>query len=150
MDVTLRYHLQAESSYIQGAPVMVGFSVENLSSVDVWILKWYTPLEGIKGKIFEVTCDGVDIPYEGRLMKRGNPEKDEYARLYPGESASAKVDLASVYALPACKECRLKFKGRIHDAVLDQREVPRAAEAHLPVDVPGNAVSFSIVAGGTQ
>jgi peptidyl-Lys metalloendopeptidase len=147
MDVTLRYHLQAESSYIQGVPVVVGFSVENLSSVDVWILKWYTPLEGIKGKIFEVTCDGVDIAYEGRLMKRGNPEKDDYARLYPGESASAKVDLASVYTFPACKECRLKFKGRIHDVVSDQREVPRAADTHLPVDISGNAVSFSIVSG---
>ena len=147
MDIALRYHLQAESSYIHGTPVPVGFSIENLSSADVWILKWYTPLEGIKGKIFEVTCDGVDIQYEGRLMKRGNPESDDYVRLHAGESAHADFDLTNVYSLPICKECTLTFKGTIHDVVLDQREVPRTAGECLPVDVPGNAVSFSIVSG---
>jgi peptidyl-Lys metalloendopeptidase len=150
MDVALKYYLRAQGSYVQGAPVIIGFSIENLSAMDVWLLKWYTPLEGIKGKIFEATCDGVDIPYEGRLMKRGNPETGDYVRLHPGGSASSEFDVSSVYALPACKECKLEFKGRIHDVVFDQRQIPRAADEHLSVELTGDAVSFSIVAGSPQ
>jgi peptidyl-Lys metalloendopeptidase len=147
MNAALRYHLQAQIRYVLGGPVVIGFTIENLCSVDVWVLKWYTPLEGMKGKIFELTCDGVDIPYEGRLMKRGNPEADDYVRLHPGESVHGEFDLASAYSLPVCKECRLKFKGRIHDVVFNHREVPRRADEHLSVDVPGNTASFSMVRG---
>ena len=144
MSETLRYHLQAQGSYVLGGAVLIGFSIENLSSGDIWILKWYTPLEGIKGKIFEVKCDGVDIPYEGRLMKRGNPEPDDYVCLHPGETVRTEFDLASLYSLPVCKRCLLKFRGRIHDVVFSQREAPRISDDHLPADVPGNTASFSI------
>lgn len=145
MAVSLKYYLHAHSSYAQGEPVIIEFGIENLSSSDVWILKWYTPLEGIKGKIFEVKCDGVDIPYEGMLMKRGNPESDDYVHIHPGETARAEFDLSSIYSFPVCEECWLKFKGRIHDAVLDQQRVPRTIGEHRSVDVPGNAISFSIM-----
>ena len=145
MDVALRYYLNAQSSYVKSAPVVIRFTLENLSSKDVWILKWYTPLEGIKGKIFDIKCNGVDIPYEGRLMKRGNPEIDDYIRLLPKGLAYAEVDLSQAYSLPVCKECWLKFKGRIYDAVFDERQVPRASNEHQRVDIPGNAVVFSIV-----
>lgn len=145
MDVALRYDLNAQNSYVKGGPVVIGFTIENLSSKDVWILKWYTPLEGIKGKIFDIKCDGVDIPYEGRLMKRGNPEIDDYIHLLPGGLAYADVDLSQAYSLPACAECWLKFKGRIYDVVFDERQVPRASDEHLGVNIPGDAVVFSIV-----
>ncbi len=145
MAVKLEYALQAQNSYVKGEPVIVGFSIKNLSSTDVWILKWYTPLEGIKGRIFQVTCDGVDIPYEGMLMKRGNPERGDYIRIRQGGSARADFDLSSVYSVPVCKTCIVKFKGRIHDVIVDEREIPRTSDKHLFVDVPGNVVSFSLV-----
>jgi hypothetical protein len=147
MDAVLRSHLRARESYVSGEPIIIGFTVENLSSMDVWILKWYTPLEGIKGKILEVKCDGVDVPYEGMLMKRGNPETDDYVRLRRAESAGGEFDLSSAYSLPACKVCSVKFKGRIYDVVLKQREVPRAADQHRSIDAPGNTVVFSITRG---
>ncbi len=144
MAIALKYDLQAQGSYVQGKPINIEFALENLSAREVWVLKWYTPLEGIKGKIFEVKCDGVDVPYKGRMVKRGNPGPDDYVRIGPGESARAEFDLSNAYALPVCKECRVSFKGPIHDAVLNQQQVPRAVEEHVPVDVAGNAVSFSI------
>lgn len=144
MTPSLRYTLQAQSHYVYGTPIVIGFEVENLSSTEVWILKWYTPLEGIKGKIFEVRCDGVEIPYEGRMMKRGNPERDDYAHLPAGGSARAEVDLSKDYSLPECRDCRLTFKGRIHDVVLDERQLAQTASEHGMIDIPGEAVSFSI------
>lgn len=144
MDPSLRYALQAQSSYVQGAPIVIRFRLENLATTDVWVLKWYTPLEGIKGKIFEVRCDGAEIPYEGRMVKRGNPERDDYVHLAAGDSEQAEFDLAKYYSLPECRECRVKFKGRIHDFVFDERRLPRTADESHAVDIPGAPVSFSI------
>ncbi len=144
MDISLRYYLQARSNYVLGTPIVIAFSIKSFCSTDVWILNWHTPLEGIKGKIFEVTCDGIEIPYEGRLVKRGNPQRKDYILLRPGASAQAEFDLSQVYSLRECNECRLKFKGRIHDVVLDEQQVARAVDQHVGVDVPGDPVSFRI------
>lgn len=145
MSLSLRYHLHAQSSYVQGAPIVIEFSLENLSPNDVWILKWYTPLEGIKGKIFELKCDGVDILYEGRMVKRGEPGLDDYIRLKAGSSVHVEVDLSHDYSFPNSGECELKFKGRIFDVTSDEHQVPRASSEHIYIDIPGNTVSFSIV-----
>ena len=144
MAVSLRYSLHGQSSYVLGKPILITFALENSSSTDLWILKWYTPLEGIKGKIFEVTCDGVAIPYEGRLVKRGNPGEDDYVLLHPGGSTQAEFDLSQAYSLRECKECRLKFKGRIHDVVVDGQHVPHTADQHVSAEVPGEPLSFRI------
>lgn len=144
MTVSLRYRLDAQSSYVRGGPIVVGFKLENLSSFDMWILMWYTPLEGIKGKIFEVKCDGSDIPYEGRMVKRGNPEREDYVFLPAGGSVGTEFDLSQVYSVPECRECRLKFKGRIHHVVVDGQQFPQTADKHMSVDIPGNEVSFRI------
>lgn len=144
MAVSLKYSLHGKSSYVLGKPILIAFDLENSSSTDLWILKWYTPLEGIKGKIFEVTCDGVAIPYEGRLVKRGNPGEDDYILLHPGGSAHAEFDLSEAYSLRECKECRLKFKGRIHDVVVDGQHIPHAADQHVSVEVPGEPLLFRI------
>ena len=50
---------QAQSSYVLGKPIIVGFTLASDAEADLWILKWYTPLEGIKGKILQVTCDRI-------------------------------------------------------------------------------------------
>ena len=144
MVVSLKYHLHAQSSYVLGKPVVITFSLESFSASDVWILKWYTPLEGIKGKIFKVTCDGVEIPYEGRMVKRGNPLREDYILLQPGASAHAEFDLSQVFSLRECNECRLQFKGRIHDVVFDEQQIARTLDQHVGVDVPGDPVSFRI------
>jgi hypothetical protein len=141
---SLRYNFRARANYIQGQPVVIAFEIENLSSTDVWVLKWYTPLEGIKGKIFKVYCDGVEIPYEGPMMKRGNPGPADYAHVPAGGTAGADFDLSQAYSLPACQECRVKFKGRIHDAVSDEPHPSRTADQHTSLEISGDDALFSI------
>lgn len=144
MTIDLKYAFHAHNSYVQGKPVVVDFTLENNSDADLWILKWYTPLEGIKGKILQVTCDGEELPYEGMMMKRGNPSRDDYVLLHPSASARAEFDLAEVYSLKPCNECRLSFKGRIHDVVFDQSKIPRANDQQESAEVSGTSVSFRI------
>jgi hypothetical protein len=57
MMLLLSYALHAKT-YILGRPVTIDFALTNHSSSELSILKWYTPLEGINGRILEVTCDG--------------------------------------------------------------------------------------------
>ena len=140
----LTYRMQAQKRYDHSLPIKLGFSIENPSAKELWILKWYTPLEGIKSNIFEVVCDGVEIPYEGRMIKRGAPERDDYLRLGARSTEHVEVDLSSAYHFPAAKQCRVKFKGRIHDVVSDARQVPRAPADHSPADIDGDAVVFEV------
>jgi hypothetical protein len=145
VDALLNYTLHAERSYHHSGPIFIGFGIENLTPRDIWVLKWYTPLEGIRGKIFEVECDGVPVPYAHLMVKRGNPSATDYLRLAPGKSVRVDFDLSLAYTLPIAKECNVRFKGRIHDVVLDPAHVPRAAESHSPVMIEGSELVFAVV-----
>ncbi len=57
----MKYELKAQDSYRKDNPVMIDFVLHNLSDKDLWVLTWYTPLEGIKGNIFHVICDGIMV-----------------------------------------------------------------------------------------
>jgi peptidyl-Lys metalloendopeptidase len=85
----LQYRLQAKENYRLGEPLVIEFTLENLSDHNVWVLTWYTPLEGLKGKIFEVTCDGKPVAYEGIMVKRGDPCRDDYVHI-PSKNISVK------------------------------------------------------------
>lgn len=142
----LTYRLTARGAYALGDPAIIGFSLENASSADAWVLKWYTPLEGFKGKFLTLRCAGVEIPYRGRMMKRGQPSRDDYVQLHGGTSVQAEIDLLNAYSLAPCDECRVSFGGRIHDVVLDARQVPRAKDEHRGVDASGNDAVFRVTA----
>ena len=64
-----------------GETVKLKFTLTNNSEVDLYVLKWYTPLEGIAGEIFRIGRDGQLIPYEGILAMRGDPTPEAYLLL---------------------------------------------------------------------
>jgi hypothetical protein len=141
----ITYKLSAQDSYIKGDPVIINFTIQNLSIEDLWVLKWYTPLEGLKGKIFRVTCDGREIPYEGPMHKRGDPEKADYIHIRPRRSVTAQVDLSTVYNFPASEKCQVWFKGRIYDISLTNDILPKSNEEQQMVSISGNSVTFRII-----
>ena len=95
-DVDLEAVLEAPASLPQGEPVEVRFTLTNRSETSLYVLRWYTPLEGLYGDIFRVERDGEPVPYNGPLVMRGDPTGDDYVYLDPGESVSATVDLTAV------------------------------------------------------
>ena len=52
---------------------------------------WNTPLEGLNNKFFRVTRDGVDLPYQGRIVKRMEPTAKSYAQIPARGEQSAVV-----------------------------------------------------------
>src|SRR5215813_4534568 len=88
----MKYFLSADDKYTRNNPIFFNFTLQNLSNEDLWILVWHTPLEGLRGKIFHVTCDGMPVSYEGLMVKRGEPTKSDYIHISPNHSISAAVD----------------------------------------------------------
>ena len=84
--------------------ILISFELENTSNENLWVHTWYTPLEGLKGKIFCVICDGKVIPYEGPMVKRGRPKRDDHIQLLTREPVSARIDLSNAYRLPTCNQ----------------------------------------------
>jgi peptidyl-Lys metalloendopeptidase len=142
----LRFRLDAQATYTAGGPVPIGFTLENLSDRPLRVLTWYTPLEGLNGKIFRVARDGRQVEYRGRMVKRGNPTAADYVRVPPRSSVSASVDLATAYDLSTPGAYRVEFVGRIHDVTPKEGAVPRAADDQRGLDITGNAVDLRIVA----
>jgi hypothetical protein len=103
----LTYRLEPQSGRGDLRPLL-RFTIRNDSPGPVWLLKWLTPLEGLNGDILSVTCDGQHLPYRGPMVKRGNPQPQDYVRLAPSAEATATVDLAIGYDLPA-SACKVDF-----------------------------------------
>ena len=144
MAAVIKFQLEAHSSYVQGEPVKIKFTLTNVSSQNLWVLKWYTPLEGIKGKIFQLVCDGEDVQYQGRMMKRGEPDQNDYVQLPAGGLVSAEVDLSAAYSLSSGRKCNLTFRGEIHDVIFGEQLTVRTSEEHHPMKISGNMVTFTI------
>ncbi len=143
--VTLKYVLKAKETYGSGQTISVSFTLENVGEEKLWVLTWYTPLEGIKGRIFRVTCNGEEVPYLGRMIKRGNPSREDYVCIEPGQSIWSKVDLSLTYDLSKLGEYRVEFKGRIHDVTKEEDSLPRVQEKQRGMDIPGNTLTFRVI-----
>ena len=141
----LEYHLGAKGNYVVGGPVIISFTLENQTDTDLWILIWHTPLEGLRGRIFLVMCDGEEVPYEGRMVKRGDPVRYDYVHIRARGSSSTEVDLSLAYNLPVADECRVEFKGQIYDFTSGEDYIPRRRDEHQGVHIPGNIVCFQLV-----
>lgn len=141
----LKYSLDSKQEYVVGEPVMITFTLNNQTNVDLWVLAWNTPLEGLKSKNLLVTCDGKEILYEGRMVKRSDPTRLDYICINAGKSASIEVDLSLAYTLPVADECRVEFKGRIHDFTDAGKLIPRKRDSHQGIHVSGNIVSFRLI-----
>jgi hypothetical protein len=141
----MKYELKSLDTYRKDNPVTINFVLQNLSDEELWVLTWYTPLEGIKGNIFRVICDGMEILYEGIMVKRGKPRKNDYLYIEPGGSASRDVDLSNAYKLPVTQECDVQFEGKIYDFSTSGDAIPKMAGGHQTVNITGNSVKFSVV-----
>ncbi len=141
----IKYRLDANETYPKDEPIVIKFTLENNSEENLWILNWNTPLEGLKNRILNVICDGKEIPYEGIMMKRGQPSKEDYVQITPGSSISASVDLLEGYAIPLANQCKVDFKGRILDISTNDESIPKKVEDfELLPKITGNATTFRV------
>jgi len=134
----LECRLTAEPPLVVGGPVSVLFTLTNRTDAPLWVLRWNTPLERWKGTIFAVTLGGREIPYQGPMVKRGDPGRDEYAEIPAGGSIEATVDLSQAYELQVPGSYQVKVVQGLVDATADGASAPRPRDHHqaMPFDCP--------------
>jgi hypothetical protein len=127
-----------------GEPVNVTFRLTNPTAQPLFVLDWHTPLEGLLSNCLEVTRDGTEIPYQGPMFKRGNPEASDYVTLAPGGSAENTIEAQLAYDFSQPGTYRIAFRGPLMDVATQQAEVPRPLAQHRAVPVQCQAIETKI------
>ncbi len=99
---TLKHRPQANPlrvSVISLGADKVEVTVTNTSSRTLRIPKWQLPTDVQRSHLFRITRDGVEVGYEGAMIKRGAPSAEDFAILHAGRSYRSVVELGAAYDL---------------------------------------------------
>ena len=141
--------IEAPTELPSGETLPVRFTLTNNADTGLYVLKWYTPLEGIAGEIFRVERNGEAVPYEGILATRAAPSPDDYVLLEPGASAYVEVDLATAYDFSQPGTYTIEFLSpRISHVAGTQGEMAASLDELGPVDMPANTIRVERVGTG--
>ena len=109
--------------YQVGEAIMCHLDIANQDTVDYYLLKWQTPLEGMEAPYLTVSKDGQPLIYRGRVFKRGKPQLRDFVHIKAGETVSNSVDISTGYDLS---------EPGVYDIVLD-------ASLQYQTTAPGDA-----------
>jgi peptidyl-Lys metalloendopeptidase len=129
----LECRLEAVHPLVAGGPVALRFRLVNRTDGPLWVLRWNTPVEGWRGTIFTVTFQGINLPYQGPMVKRGDPGREEYVEITPQDSLNVSLDLAEAYDVKRPGKYQVKVTGSLLDVAKDAAAVPRPRDRQQPM-----------------
>lgn len=117
--------LQSPAKAVAGKPVSVSFELTNVTNQTLYVLTWNTPLEGrLLNDTFEVTRDGVELPYLGPMVKRAPPTADSYVAIAPKASVTKEVEISNAYGVTTPGAYGIEFRGSLMDVTADKARAP--------------------------
>ncbi len=129
-----------------GEPVELRFRLSNPTTQPVFVLKWQTPLEGLLGHNLEVKRDGAEVPYQGPMLKRGDPQTVHYVEIAPGASTEGTINVSLAYDLGQPGRYRIAFRNELMDVTANKGDVPRTLAQMRPMPVQCAPVETTVVA----
>jgi hypothetical protein len=140
-----RARLKIPSSLPLGGPVNIQFMLANETDNDLFVLNWFTPLEGLCGDIFRVTRDGQRVRYQGPLASRGNPTPEAYTLIEAGDTVQAEVDLSRAYDFSIPGNYTIEFVSpKLSHIAHSETEMAQSVDELGPVQIPSNEVMVTI------
>lgn len=142
--------LRAQARYQMGEPITLTFEIRNTSKDSYRFLAWDTPLQREPLNFLSVTREGSALPYDGQLVKRGDPTNSEYITLASGESISAEVDISRLYPIQLPGEYTATLALFLHDAFPVPRGSPpraRCRAEHEERPMEPTSVTFVVEPG---
>jgi hypothetical protein len=137
--------LQVPAEIPDDGKVVLKFTLQNNTDVDLYVLQWFTPFEGLGGDIFRVTHAGRLIPYQGPLAERSEPTPEAYLWLGPKDSASVEVDLTRAYDFSQAGEYSIEFRSpRVSHVARSEDDMAQTMDELGPVNIPSNQVTVVI------
>lgn len=87
------------------------FCFTNNTSQELYLLNDYTPLEGMRSHFLIVSLNTIGIiPYQGVLVKRLPPKRENFTCLKPNEIVSSpEIDMTESYNLSHAGMCTVKY-----------------------------------------
>lgn len=136
--------LECRIDPVADSPTSLRFTLTNRTAAPLWVLRWNTPLEGWKGTIFTVNHNGTEIPYQGPMLKRGDPSREDYVEIPAGESTSNTVNLADVYEIGQPGTYEVKVTGNLHDVAKDGASVPCPRDRHEAMELRCEGITLEV------
>ncbi|UTY59420.1 M35 family metallo-endopeptidase [Massilia sp. erpn] len=126
-----------------GDDVVVRVTMFNSGDTAEKILRWHTPFGAIEQSLFEITRDGVKVPYEGKLVKRPAPTAADYLVIQPGKAYTATVELSHLYDMSVTGDYSIRFQSKTAAPVRTEKG-ERAADEKTAGLLQSEAVSVWI------
>lgn len=139
METRLDVKLEIDGDQYTDTPFDLRFILSNRSDFSVYVLKAYTPLEGLRSDCLDVFWNGEPIPYDGPLIKRGRETAQSYVMIDPGESIEEVVDISECYAVSAKGIYEVSFRGDIRDVIAAKDFRPKSLKRHTKLNVRPSA-----------
>ena len=130
-----------------GGPTPVRFQLTTRLDKSLWLLRWNTPFEGWRGTLFSVSLQGHELPYQGPMVKRGDPVAGDYMRLRAGESQIIGIDLSQGYDMSKPGLYTVKVTGGIQDVIQDGTQPPRPRDRFQSVGLVCNELTLDVKKG---
>ena len=144
--VDLVCRMSVPAKVASGKSVPFKFALSNRGKKAVNVLTWNTPLEGFYGKHLQVTGPQGELEYNGAMVKRAAPTREEYVSIKPGATVSKTLNLATAYEMNMTGKYELTFNGRLLDATTGK--IPRGFTEQSALDIPCPVVRFEIGRAG--
>lgn len=90
--------------------VLLHVTVRNTGTTDQLVLKWHTPFDEDANSLFDVTRDGVKVPYQGNRIKRAKPQATDFFVLKAGKSYQQQVDLSALYDMSVRGNYTIRYR----------------------------------------
>ncbi|HEX6667734.1 MAG TPA: hemopexin repeat-containing protein [Solirubrobacterales bacterium] len=150
MSGDLEYSVSIAPTVVRGDPVVLLFELTNVGAEEYALLTWGTPFEDLALDFVEVRRGDTAIPYDGILIRRGEPVVESYRRVAPGETVAATVDLTAGFAFEQPGTYTVTLPVEFADAIPapDPMLTPRAPEKWQGLALGSASASFELDPGG--
>lgn len=139
-----------KATYTTSDDVQLNFDLTNLNEQALYVLKWHTPLEGMRNRYLSVLVGGKEVPYRGIMAKRGNPVAESYVLVGAGETVSSTVALKKGYDTTTPGSYSIQFNAGLFD-VVPKKEGEEFQPSKLgemtPVPISCEPINFTVEPG---
>lgn len=124
--VALVAEVEMQKEVALGDPVVGVFRLRNTGDTDIYVLKWFSPLEGFYSDCLMVRRGEESIPYDGFLAKRVRPVRASYILIKAAQEVSVRFELDKAYSIAVPGEYSVRLKSLIWDILPTSLDVATA------------------------
>ncbi|MBN1249931.1 MAG: hypothetical protein JXC32_19870 [Anaerolineae bacterium] len=145
VDPALSGRLEGPRTVEDGASIPLTFTLTNNTAQTLYLLTWFTPLEGIANEIFIVRHEGTPLAYEGILVMRSDPSPEAYVELAGGATTSVTVDLAEAYDFSQPGDYSIAFLSpRMSDVATGKEAMATTMDELGKVEIPCDPITVTV------